>query len=263
MLYNMLADYRSWLETKYTPATAKTYYTRICSLLKGQPVNDTGKRLNVDKVLDRLAELEHKNEFSQAKNSFLHFCEFENLSLSNEAIERMQELEAHTRKKYRKLKVVNYITIDNKIKHLKNEKLKLSFQMLTATGLRVSELAQITPAHCVITDESLAFRFTAKGGSINTVTLSKAEHPELYKRLKKQITRTKTESKVFYSVGYLQKQAQKLGFTCHDLRRASAKLEYQKSRSKAEVMKKLRHSAIKTTNIYLNSKVSIERTKSK
>mgnify|MGYP000293776056 CR=1 FL=1 len=26
MLYNMLADYRSWLETKYTPATAKAYY---------------------------------------------------------------------------------------------------------------------------------------------------------------------------------------------------------------------------------------------
>lgn len=66
----MLADYRSWLETKYTPATAKAYYVRICSLLKGQPVNDTEKRLNVDKVLDRLAELTHKNEFSQSKNSF-------------------------------------------------------------------------------------------------------------------------------------------------------------------------------------------------
>ena len=177
MLYNMLADYRSWLETKYTPATAKTYYTRICSLLKGQPINDTGKRLNVDKVLDRLAELEHKNEFSQAKNSFLHFCEFENLSLSDEVIERIQELEAHTRKKYRKLKAVNYITIDNKIKHLKNEKLKLSFQMLTATGLRVSELAQITPAHCVIKSESLSFRFIAKGGNLNNVTLSKSEYP--------------------------------------------------------------------------------------
>lgn len=255
----MLADYRSWLETKYTPATAKAYYVRICSLLKGQPVNDTEKRLNVDKVLDRLAELTHKNEFSQSKNSFLHFCEFENLSLSNEVIERIRELETHTRKKYRKLKTVDYITIDNKIKHLKNEKLKLSYQTLTATGLRVSELAQITPAHCAITNENIDFHFIAKGGSMNTVTLSKAEHPELYERLKKQIARTKTESKVFYSVGYLQKQAQKLGFTCHDLRRASAKLEYQKSHSKKEVQEKLRHSTIKTTNIYLNSKVSIER----
>ena len=174
-------------------------------------------------------------------------------------IERIRELETHTRKKYRKLKTVDYITIDNKIKHLKNEKLKLSYQTLTATGLRVSELAQITPAHCAITNENIDFHFIAKGGSMNTVTLSKAEHPELYERLKKQIARTKTESKVFYSVGYLQKQAQKLGFTCHDLRRASAKLEYQKSHSKKEVQEKLRHSTIKTTNIYLNSKVSIER----
>lgn len=259
MLYNLLADYRAWLETKYTHATAKAYYARMCTLLEGQPVNDTVKRLNTDKILERLAELTHKNEFSQAKSALLHFCEFQNITLPAEVIERIRELEIHTRKKYRKLKAVDYITIDNKIKRLKNEKLKLSFQTLTATGLRVSELAQITPAHCVVTDESLAFRFIAKGGSMNTVTLSKAEHPELYERLKKQITRTKTESKAFYSVGYLQKQAQKLGFTCHDLRRACAKLEYQKSHSKKEVQEKLRHSTIKTTNIYLNSKVSIER----
>lgn len=261
MLYNLLADYRAWLETKHTHATAKAYYARMCTLLKGQPVNDTVKRLNTDKILERLAELTHKNEFSQAKSALLHFCEFQNITLPAEVIERINELETHTRKKYRKLKAVDYITIDNKIKRLKNKKLKLSFQTLTATGLRVSELAQITPAHCVVTDKSLAFRFTAKGGSINTVTLSKAEHPELYERLKKQIARTKTESKVFYSVGYLQKQAQKLGFTCHDLRRACAKLEYQKSHSKKEVQEKLRHRNTKTTNIYLNSKVNIEREK--
>lgn len=33
----------------------------------------------------------------------------------------MQELETHTRKKYRKLKAINYITLDNKIKHLKTK----------------------------------------------------------------------------------------------------------------------------------------------
>lgn len=263
MLYNMMADYRSWLETKYTPATAKAYYVRICSLLKGQPVNDTEKRLNVEKVIERLAELTHKNGFSQSKNSFLHFCEFENLSLSNEVIERIRELETHTRKKYRKLKAIDYITIDNKIKHLKNERLKLSFQMLTATGLRVSELAQITPAHCVIKNESLSFRFIAKGGKENTSTVLKSDHPELYEQLNELIIHTNPERKIFYSSSYLQKQAKRLGFTCHDLRRACAKIEYKKSRSKAEVKKKLRHSTVKTTNIYLNSKVSIERTKSK
>lgn len=263
MLYNMLADYRSWLETKYTPATAKAYYVRICSLLKGQPVNDTAKRLNVEKVIERLAELTHKNEFSQAKSALLHFCEFQNIPLSFEDVKRIEQMQSNARKKYRKLKAIDYITIDNKIKHLKNERLKLSFQMLTATGLRVSELAQITPAHCVIKSESLSFRFIAKGGNLNTVTLSKSDHPELYERLKELITHTNPERKIFYSSSHLQKQAKRLGFTCHDLRRAFAKLEYKKSRSKAEVKKKLRHSTVKTTNIYLNSKVSIERTKSK
>lgn len=259
MLYNLLADYRAWLETKYTHATANTYYARMCTLLKGQPVNDTAKRLNVEKVIERLAELTHKNEFSQAKSALLHFCEFQNIPLSFEDVKRIEQMQSNARKKYRKLKAVDYITIDNKIKRLKNEKLKLSFQTLTATGLRVSELAQITPVHCVLTDESLAFRFIAKGGNMNTVTLSKAEHPELYERLKKQITRTNPQKKMFYSADYLQKQAKNMGFTCHDLRRACAKLEYQKSHSKKEVQEKLRHSTIKTTNIYLNSKVSIER----
>lgn len=261
MLYNLLADYRAWLETKYTHATANTYYTRICSLLEGQPVNDTAKRLDVEKVIERLAELTHKNEFSQAKSALLHFCEFQNITLPAEVIERIRELEIHTRKKYRKLKAVDYITIDNKIKRLKNEKLKLSFQTLTATGLRVSELAQITPAHCVVTDESLAFCFIAKGGKENTTIVFKSEYPEFYGRLKEWITHTNPQKKMFYSAGYLQKQAKNMGFTCHDLRRACAKLEYQKSRSKAEVMKKLRHRNTKTTNIYLNSKVSIERKK--
>lgn len=263
MLYNMLADYRSWLETKYTPATAKAYYARMCTLLKGQPVNDTAKRLNVDKILERLAELTHKNEFSQAKSALLHFCEFQNIPLSFEDVKRIEQMQSNARKKYRKLKAIDYITIDNKIKHLKNERLKLSFQMLTATGLRVSELAQITPAHCVIKNESLSFRFIAKGGNLNTVVVTKTDLPELYERLRELITHTSPQRKIFYSSSYLQKQAKRLGFTCHDLRRASAKLEYKKSRSKAEVKKKLRHSAIKTTNIYLNSKVSIERTKSK
>lgn len=261
MLYNLLADYRAWLETKYTHATANTYYARMCTLLKGQPVNDTAKRLNTDKILERLAELTHKNEFSQAKSALLHFCEFVNLSLSNEVIERIRELETHTRKKYRKLKAVDYIPIDGKIKRLKNEKLKLSYQTLTATGLRVSELAQITPAHCVVTDERLAFRFIAKGGKENTTIVFKSEYPEFYGRLKEWITHTNPQKKMFYSAGYLQKQAKNMGFTCHDLRRVCAKLEYQKSHSKKEVQEKLRHTNTKTTNIYLNSKVNIERKK--
>lgn len=254
-----MADYRSWLETKYTHATANAYYARMCTLLEGQPVNDTAKRLDVEKVIERLAELTHKNEFSQAKSALLHFCEFQNIPLSFEDVKRIEQMQSNARKKYRKLKAVDYITIDNKIKHLKNERLKLSFQALVATGLRVSELAQITPAHCVVTDERLAFRFIAKGGKENTTIVFKSEYPEFYGRLKEWITHTNPQKKMFYSAGYLQKQAQKLGFTCHDLRRACAKLEYQKSHSKKEVQEKLRHTNTKTTNIYLNSKVNIER----
>ena len=62
---------------------------------------------------------------------------------------------------------------------------------------------------------------------------------------------------MFYSAIYLQKEAQRLGITCHNLRRAYAKLEYKKTKSRENVRKKLRHTNIKTTNIYLRSKIKV------
>jgi len=87
--------------------------------------------------------------------------------------------------------------------------------------------------------------------------IERMENPKLYQTLKENIINTPHDTKIFYSANYLQRKAKGLGFTCHDLRRAFNKMEYKKHRSKSAVMKKLRHSNIKTTNIYLRSKVKL------
>ena len=137
-------------------------------------------------------------------------------------------------------------------------KLKLSFQTIIATGLRVSELSAISPSDCVVSNDSIVLSFIGKGRKSGIVEVLSADSPLLYERLKDLIGGTPINKKVFYSAVYLQKQAHELGFGCHDLRRVYAKLEYQKCRNKAEVSDKLRHSNTRTTDIYLKSKVKIK-----
>jgi len=259
MLYDLLDDYKKFLASRLASSTAESYYKKLCLLFDGQSVSDLVGNLDISKILDKLEVINHKNHFSQTKNAFLYFCEFQNISLSVSTLERIRELEKSTRKKRRKLKVVSYNEIDKKIKHLRNKRLKLAFQTILATGLRVSELADITSSGCNVTNDKIIFSFCAKGGTNDVVAVSLAEYPKLYKDLSKLINNAlkAKEQKIFYSKGYLQKQAKALGFTCHDLRRIYAKLEYKKLRSKSAVMEKLRHKSIKATNIYLRSKVKI------
>ena len=258
MLYNLLREYRSELQKKYSPSTAETYYKRLALLFAGQNVSDTVGKLDVQLVLDKLSEIKYKNYFSQTKNAFLQFCKQYHIKLSSDTLKKIEELSKSTKKRHRRLKTVRYNQIDRQIKHLRNMKLKLSYQTILATGLRVSELSAIMPSDCRVSDDSITFSFTGKGRKNGTVTAMAEDSPVLYERLKLLIKDTFPDKKVFYSAVMLQKKASELGFGCHDLRRAFAKIEYQKCRNKAEVSKKLRHSDKRTTNIYLNSKVDIK-----
>jgi len=257
MIYDLLASYKDYLLETYRPSTAGTYYKRLCTLLADQSLSDTTNRLDIEKVFDKLGTIKHRNYFSQSKNAFLHFCEFQNISLSSDTLESIKILEEATRKKYRKFEPIEYSQIHTRIKHIKNKKLKLCYQVIIATGLRVSELASIFPSDCIVTDDKIIFHFTGKGGKRETATLQAVEYPSLYQRGKEHIQNTSQGKKLFYSANYLQTKAKELGFKCHDLRRVYAKVEYKKCRSKSQVMKKMRHSSIKNTNIYLRSKVKI------
>jgi len=268
MLYNLLQEYKSYLLKLEPPrprATAETYYKRLAALLAAQPAQDTARRLDVQMVLDKLSGIKYKNHFSQSKNAFLQFCAFQNIKLSGDTLAKIKELEDTTKKKHRKLKSIEYNHIDSKIKHLKNMKLKLSYQAMMATGLRVSELAGLMPNDCTVfvdenhpAENSITFSFIGKGRKNGTAVIKASDYPELHGRLKELIENTPTGKKVFYSAIYLQKKATLLGFACHDLRRVFAKLEYQKCRNIAEVSRKLGHSNIRTTSIYLKSRIKLK-----
>ena len=257
MIYDVLKAYRIFLETKYSFETARTYTIRLRTLFEGQSRTSDLQILDFENILENMRTIKHKNYFSQTKNALLQYCEFRGISLPVEIQDSIRELEQGTYKKYRSLKTVDYRCVQKQIQHLRNKKLRLCFHVLEATGLRVSELAGITSSDCLISDTAITLYFTAKGGARERAIIEKDAYPALFRNIQEILGSIMPDEKLFYSAIHLQIKANEMGFACHDLRRAFAKLEYKKSRSKTEVMKKLRHTSLKNTNIYLRSRVII------
>lgn len=255
MRYDVLAAYKVFLDKRLRPASARVYYERLNTLFDNQSILNTLENLDIDKMIGELQDVKYKNEFSQYKNALLYFLEFQNINLNKEQIAHIEEFENATKKKYRKLKTVDFKKVDRTIKHLKNQKLRICYQTLANTGLRVFELAQITKEDCSFLDSEITMRFIGKGGNQEQVIFTKTDNEKLFDELKEMIMTTQKNKKVFYSANYLQQKAKQYNFTCHDLRRAYSKLEYKKSKSKEQVKEKMRHTKSKTTEIYLKSKV--------
>jgi len=255
MKYDVMRGYHEYLSARRRPATVSTYYKRLNKLLEGQNGIDFEKCIDLSKVIEKLSNVNYKNHFSQYKNALLYFCKFQNIQLSKKQLQRINELEDQTKKKRRKQKVIDKESVIQSINNIQNKKLKICFQTLFVTGLRVSELSQIRPLDCTLEKDYIEMSFIAKGGKSDKVRINKEEYPKEFESLKKVILSADKDKKVFYSSKYLQAKAKELNFHCHDLRRIYAHEEYKKTKSKVEVMEKLRHSSDKNTDIYLKARI--------
>lgn len=257
MMYDILGEYRDYLKKNFCDETSRTYANRLELLLKDQSILNFEELLDVDKMIQALSQIKYRIAFSQSKNALLKFLEFKHITLNQEQLNQIEQLEKSTQKKYRKKKFADYKTVDKTIKHIRNQKLKLSYQTMLVSGLRVFELSQIKRDDCIITFDYIRMFFTGKGGEQESVVILKSENRSLYENLIELISNTEFSGKVFFSSNYLQKKAHEYNFCCHDLRRIYSKLEYKKTKSKKEVQEKMRHSNEKTTEIYLKSNIQM------
>ena len=233
MKYNILNDYKIYLECYFIASTANTYYKAMDYLLK------------------------YKNQFSKYKNAFLKFCTFQNIFLSQEIQNQLQEMKQAKQKKYRQLKPVTVNELKNKIRGIKDKKLRLSYNIMINSGLRVFEVGQIKKEDCIVTKEDITLNFLGKGGNKECAVILKKDYAKFYDELSSLINKNLQGKKIFYSSSYLQKKANKMNLRCHDLRRAFAKLDYKKTKSLKHTQKAMRHKKSKNTKIYINSKVKI------
>lgn len=248
MKYEVLGQYRAFLVGRYRPATAKQYYNRAVQLFKGQNFTTPGGA-DLGKAAAKLGQVTYSNDFSQCQSAIKNYAEFAGL-----AVPELPEVQ--TRRRFRNLPARRLQDITAWVNVIRNEKLVLCYKIMLKTGLRVGELADIAaPDVQPLPGGGYRLGFTAKGGARDTVEIS-ADEKYICAGIERQL-RQATDGRLFYSAGYLQQQAKKRGFACHDLRRAFAKITYRYSHSKAYTAQQMRHDNKRTTEIYLKSKIEI------
>ncbi|WP_460642905.1 hypothetical protein [Lacrimispora brassicae] len=253
MKYNTLRDYEAFLKKGMAASSAISYRKCVDTLLNDQYIMDC-KNIDFDLILHKFEAMKHKNQYSKYKSALLKFCEFQDIKLDNDFLLKLNLMKLDKKKQRRKLKEVDLKDINNHMRVIRDKKLKLSYQTMLNKGLRVSELSQIGKDDCVIDSDKIEMSFIGKGGNLESVIILKNENETLYQNLSLLIH--DSNDKVFYSANYLQMNAN--GFACHDLRRAFAKLEYEKNKSLNQTAEKLRHKNKNNTKIYTNSKVKIK-----
>lgn len=255
MKYNTMSDYKDFLKKSLSSSTANSYFQAIDFLLSDQHQVDN---IDIPLVFDKLQEIKYKNQYSKHKNALLKFCKFQGIELDNDTLSHLKSMNTDKKKKYRKQKPVKLADIKNRIRAIHDKKLKLSYQTLLQTGMRVSELSQIGKSDCIIDKNSIEFEFDGKGNRKEKVVVYAKDNQRYFDSLLLLMDETLDGKKLFYSSGYLKNKATALGFQCHDLRRAFAKLDLKENKDLKGTMKKMRHKDEKTTRIYTKSKVDID-----
>ena len=251
--YAVLDDFRTFLQGRYASrATVKQYYFWAARLLEGQFfTNPAG--VDMAAMAEGLeSKTKNRNEYSQAKNAFLNFSKFLSTKVEIPVLNKTQK------RGYRKLKARNLKDMNRKINIISDKKLMLSYKIMLATGLRVGELASIEKRGIQpFENGGFSLAFTPKRGGTDTIVIL-ADNKYICKGIAEVIQPDNSIDKAFYSVGYLQENAKRRGFACHDLRRAFAKTTYKDSGGNLTyTTEKMRHASPRTTKIYLRSKVEV------
>lgn len=253
MKYQILDDFREFLHGRYAScATVKQYAAWAVRLLEGQYFIDLSG-VDMGAMAGALESItKNRNEYSQAKNAILNFAEFAQKQV------KIPTLDKPKKRRYRKLKQRKSRDINRKINVIPDKKLLLSYKVMLSTGLRVGELASINRKE-IRSNENGGFTlfFVPKRGGLDKVTID-PEKKYICNGISEIIQAESNNDKAFYSMGYLQNNAKKRGFACHDLRRAYAKTTYRDNHFQlGETSEKMRHSNTRTTKIYLRSKVEV------
>lgn len=256
MKYDYLNQVYDQMKQELSPNTAKKYYSSLNKLF--QPIQfSTPEEISLEWIESRLAGIGTKNEFSAAKNGlkFWKRC-YPRARVPTEEFFRSCSLKKRNRSKKPK-KYLSLKDTRKKIRSVSNEKLRLSYELAMDSGLRVSELADLTKSDLEFTENGLNVRVKkGKGGAGGIVECLPDE--KLEEDLGRYTQNLGEDEKLFFSKEYMMQTAKKHGFECHDLRRIFAQRKRKEFMEKMptkeaneEVQKSLRHARFSTTKRYL------------
>jgi len=231
-------EYKDYLinVAKLSEITANTYINRLRYYYKN------------NKVLD---DKKSKNYINQTKNAIKYLYKMNDIYYSNETIDLSKIHDSMKHKKPVKIKL-KLSTTNKKINGLKDKRKKLAYRLQEVSGLRISEISNLTKND--ITFENGKIYITVidgKGNKDRRVATIKDKY--LYKELPELEER---KGKLFHKENTLRKKAWELGFKTHKLRKVTAKYLNLKYPAKNEderrefIQKVLGHNVDKRNRTY-------------
>lgn len=152
-------------------------------------------------------------------------------------------------------------TYMHKINALRNQKLKLALRIQLASGLRIFEVANLSPEDFAFGEKG-CIKITVREGKGGKARKVECQDTWLSANLQSYLSKwDKNEDVLFYKESYLKKKAGELGILTHDLRRLNAKQRYREKKEAGEthrearraVQKQLGHTQTKITDAYIGS----------
>jgi integrase len=266
MKHDILDELRRHLRAKFTVNTADKYYFAVKGLLDGYEFNSVSQIDDEGEIMRRFKQLETKRDFSAAKRGLEELAEcFPSLPLFNGSgfAESVAELAGHKRNyKKRVFAPLEIATVERKVNALRDQKLKLAYRLMLASGARVAEVAELKPENIIVTDKLFQLEIiNGKGGKDRTVI--PLEDAYLKRELAGYLPECAADKPVFYSASHMKNMALELGIECHDLRRAFAQRYRAECRETMDayaangaVMKAMGHNRFRVTRRYLNRKIT-------
>lgn len=265
MKYDLLEPFKEYLFDNLSRNTARKYYAAVVKLLQGMNVSRI-ETISLE-YLEREMVLRFKtrNEFSAAKNGLKWLAEFyPQLKIPDQSFFKNSSLK---KRNYTKKpgKVIYLEPTLRKINQMDDEKLKYAYRLAMVSGLRVSELADLETRDLQFEEGKIIVTVRGgKGGHGGTIRCR--DDPYLYERLKSFSAGKEMDQKLFYGEAKMRKEAWRLGFECHDLRRIYAIMTRKELREHMPakeadrlVQQNMRHARFSTTKRYLyNRKLKMD-----
>lgn len=271
MKYDILEPFKEYLTGRkdISRNTARTYYSAVVKLFKGKQFNSLSEISSEWLLEEARKNFRTRNEFSAVKNGLKRLAAFDG-SLRLPGEEEFCQVSRKKRNFSRRPKKVIYLgPTQRKINQVRDERLRYAYRLALASGLRVSELADLKAADITFREEKIYVNVRhGKGGHGGLVECR--EDPYLERELP-QFLKRRPEGKLFYSEAYMRERAGRMGMECHDLRRIYAirtredlKKEMPVAKANGVVQERLRHARFSTTKRYLfNRKLKFEYEKGK
>lgn len=261
MKFDYLNNLKEHLQSRedISENTAKKYHQMAKKILK--PLVFTKiEEVTPEDIERQLKSIKTRNDVIAAKQGLLALKEiYPELQLP----ESLSEISKRKRNfKKRKFESTSLQSIQGRINNAKTVEYRLAYELMLETGLRVSEVVQITSDNVqTLEDGSVEIKIARmKGGESGIKILEPG-------RTANMLVQAAAAEKglLLPSAHNLQIEAARLGIECHDLRRAYARVKHKELRSNIgsyqaneEVRKLMGHKDIKTTKKYLRREISIE-----